>query len=193
MPAERITCHGYHIKIANSSILGPDYLSWVNNPDVTRYLEFKGSKPAISLADLHEYLISFENNTDKYLFSFHDHSGTHIGNVSIHSINSVNCTFDMGYLIGNQDYWNSPAGEHCLACAFDFAFLSLGLRKHFGAIVVNNKPALFAARQVGINFYGRQNDKNLIDGIPCDAVLTELDLPSWLYNRERYFGQDAHQ
>ena len=193
MLPESTTCDGYYIKTANLSILGPDYLSWVNNFDVTRYLEFNGTKSAISLVDLREYLISFENNAHKYLFSFHDCNDLHIGNISIHSINPVNRTFDMGYLIGNQEYWNTPAAEHCLACAFDFAFFSLGLRKHFGAIVVNNKSALFAARKVGINFYGRQSDKNLIDGVPCDALLTELDLSSWLYNRERYFGQDAHQ
>src|SRR3972149_1107027 len=85
------------------SDIGDEYLSWVNNPEVTRYLET--GKAPVSLPDLHRYLERFQNSKTDFIFAIVDkRSGRFIGNVTLNRINWTHRTADTGLMIGRMEF-----------------------------------------------------------------------------------------
>jgi [ribosomal protein S5]-alanine N-acetyltransferase len=182
---DSVSIFGYQIRPLQVIDVSKNYLQWFKDPEVTRFLEINKTKNDVnSLNDLITYVKKFENNKD-YLFGIFD-KDKHVGNITINSINFQRGTFDMGYLIGDKDYWGLRAGEAGLVSGLRFAFDELGLRKIFGGIYSTNRTARFLSKKIGFTQEARLIEKGFVDGRLDDVIIYTMTKERWNGLKKKY-------
>ena len=158
-----------YLRPLDESDIGEEYLSWLNDPDVTRYLE-TGKSP-VSLSDLQKYLERFQNSTTDFIFAIVDKtSGKHIGNVTLNHVNRTHQTTDTGLMIGRKEFWGKGYAFEAWSLTLGYAFERLGLRKIIAGAVAGNLPSIHVLKKLGFKIEGTLRQEFLVDGEYRDAV-----------------------
>jgi len=93
---KRVTLVNFSIKNINS-----EYLSWLNDVEVTQYSELRHIKQDLKTATDYIKRVQDLNNN---IFSIIASNGKHIGNITLR-FDNYNLNVDFSILIGNKDYW----------------------------------------------------------------------------------------
>ena len=179
------TKSGYGLRQFVLKDINKQYLGWINSSEVMRYSE------NISLDHTKEsakkYLNQKIKSENEYFFSVMDlNKSISIGSLTIYIESKIDKTFDMGYVIGDKNYWGKNAGTNAIALGFEFCFNYLKLRKHFGGITSTNLMARLAAKKLGIREYAKMKDKRIMDNLLIDIVLVEFDSQDWENIKKNY-------
>ena len=154
--------------IADSDV-GEEYLSLLNDPQVTRYLE-TGNSPA-TLASLQDYLKRFEGSSTDLIFAIVDReSEKHIGNVTLNHISPVHLTAATGLMIGRKEFWGKGIALEAWSLIIDYAFQHLGLRKVVAGAVANHEASVKTLMKLGFQVEGTFRKEVLADGEYCDKL-----------------------
>jgi [ribosomal protein S5]-alanine N-acetyltransferase len=185
---DNVSIFGFRIKPLHLGDVSEKYLQWFQDPEVTRFLEVNKDKNDVSsLNDLIDYIKTFHDQNHHYLFGIFDEvENKHVGNITINSISFVRGTFDIGYVIGDKDYWGSRAGEAGVTSGLRFAFDELGLRKIFGSIYSTNLPARFLSKKIGFIEEARLTDRGFVDGKLDDAIIFTISNERWDELKKKY-------
>ena len=152
-----------YLRPLEESDIGEDYVGWLNDFDVTRYLE-TGVFPSTA-ESIRQYLDRFQDSTTDIIFAIVDcETGQHIGNVTLNRIDWVHRTADTGLMIGRKEFWGKGYATEAWSLVVGHAFQRLGLRKITAGVVDDNKASLTALQKVGFQIEGR-----LRDGVWCDG------------------------
>jgi len=82
----------------------------------------------------------FFDQKSRFLFGVFDNtSDLHIGNLTL-DIRLHNVAY-FGYLIGEKNYWGTPAATEAICLILDFSFNFMKVRKVWGGIYKSNLPA----------------------------------------------------
>ncbi len=147
---DRVTLIGsfFMLRELNSSDADDEYLSWLRDPEVNKFLTVRHNVP--NLEELQDFISSFDR-VSKILWGIFDrHSNKKIGTISIH-IDSVNHRAYYGYMIGNRDYWGTKAGVTAIALMLDFTFNIQGVVKVWGCANVRNLGSIFNFKKLGFS------------------------------------------
>lgn len=106
---------------------GP-YLSWMNDEEITRYLESRFRK--YSEDDLAAFIDQANSDPDVVLCGmFRRADGQHIGNIKLGPINHHHRRSDMGLIVGNKSCWGQGYGREAILAVTFHAFSALRLHK----------------------------------------------------------------
>ena len=146
---EKLAFKNYYIQKMTVEDVCADYLNWINDPEVNEFLE---SKYTIwTIESLKNYVKSFENTNEKFLFSIHDGvSGKYIGNGSISSVNYNTEVFYFGLFVGDKSYWGKNAAFEVSMLLLRFGFEELNMRKVFGGAYANQLASRFVLKRIGM-------------------------------------------
>ncbi len=104
------------------------YLSWLNDPEVNRFLETRFSSQNIET--IAEFVRKTNSTVDSYLCAIiHRESGQHIGNIKVGPIHPFYRRADISYFVGDRSVWGQGCGSEAVALMTRFAFRDLGVRK----------------------------------------------------------------
>jgi ribosomal-protein-alanine N-acetyltransferase len=133
-----IICERLILKNLDESDVTEKYLSWMNDKEVLKYLEVKYSPPT-SISDL-KVFINNVNADDKNLFLgiFLKENLHHIGNVKLGSINTFHKRADIGFIIGNSQYWGMGLASEAIKGVSDYAFKNMDIKKLTAGCYENN-------------------------------------------------------
>ena len=124
------------------------YLGWLNDPEVTQYLEV--GKAPVTILEVRKYVERFRNNTSDRLFAIvHRQSQQHIGNVTLNDIDHSNGTANTGLMIGEKSYWGKGYSFEVWSLVLEYAFRELALRKVLAGAVVGNAPSIRTLEKLG--------------------------------------------
>ena len=102
-----------------------NYVRWMNDPDINQYLESRFYTQTIESTKAFIRSVTNDNN---YQFGiFVKDTEKHIGNIKIGGINLYHKFADIGFLIGEKDYWGKGIASEAVKLATDYAFNSLKL------------------------------------------------------------------
>lgn len=152
-----------YLRLLDESDIGEEYLSWLNDHEVIRYLE-TGKFP-VTLADLREYVKRFENRTTDLIFAIIDSdSDQHIGNVTLNHINWIHRTADTGIMIGRKEFWGKGYGFEAWSLLIEYAFNRLGLRKIIAGAFADHGASVNVLKKLGFKEEGILRRQALVDG-----------------------------
>jgi RimJ/RimL family protein N-acetyltransferase len=155
------------------------YLSWLQDKEVTEFLEIRYHK--FELDDLYDYIDSFVDNPNKYLFGVFDtENDNHIGNATLYNIKYPGKTFDLGLLIGEKDYWGKNPGLYTVLMLMKYAFEVLNLRKFVGGCYSEAIKSRFILKRILCEQEARIRQMFLYNDQFVDQIIYTLD-------HERYF------
>ena len=152
-----------------ASDVSEEYLEWLNDPEVTRYLEVgaRRSTPRTVRA----YLQRFHRSRTDFIFAVIERqSGRHIGNVTINRIHPVHGTADTGLMIGRKDLWGQGYASEAWSLVLHHAFGDLGVRKIVATVVAENGRSLGALKTLGFQVEGVCRQERRVDGAYRDVV-----------------------
>jgi RimJ/RimL family protein N-acetyltransferase len=143
------------------------YLSWLHDPDVTRYME-AGRFPT-TLDDLRAYYDAHQP-PDHVLWAIETvSSGTHIGNLTL-DFDWVHRRAELGIMVGERGLWGQGFGPEAVRLAVRWAFTRLNLRKVGLGVLAVNAGAIRAYEKAGLHEEGRLREHAFCEGQYVDVV-----------------------
>lgn len=148
-----------------------NYLSWLNDPEITRYLEVRFAAPA-TLESLQEFVQNTRKSpNDLMLGIFLRESGQHVGNIKLGPINSQHGTAEIGLLIGDRAEWGKGHAAAAISLISAYAFTVLGLSKLTAGCYAPNVGSTKAFLKAGFVQEGTRFSQWKTDDGRCDGVL----------------------
>lgn len=130
------------------------YLSWLNDKEVTRYLECRFSRT--TKKDLKHYYQKIKKSRINKMFAIITKKGNnYIGNIKLGNINFRHKYADLGIMIGEKKYWGKGYGKEACGLLLGHAFNQLNLHKVILGIYANHRQAIKAYQKVGFKIEGR--------------------------------------
>ena len=144
-----------------------EYVSWMNDPDVNKYLE-SGSNYTVNLLD--DFLKNVEQN-DIYFWAIHlKKNGKHIGNIKIDPISTNNLIGEYGILIGDKGQWGKGYAAEASIAIVRFCFETIGLRKVTLGVVAENAAAVRLYKKIGFEQEGFYKGHSCCHGKHFDVI-----------------------
>jgi RimJ/RimL family protein N-acetyltransferase len=152
------------------------YLSWLNDPEVYRWLETRGSQ---TMPKLQKYIQQqVKNKTYMWAIKVKS-SSTHIGNIKIDPINKIHSLGEFGILMGDKTEWGKGyAREASLEIMNYFFKKKQPLRKITLGVVDQNKAAVKLYKNLGFGIEGIYKDHVCYDG-SFYTILRMAKFNSW--------------
>jgi [ribosomal protein S5]-alanine N-acetyltransferase len=158
------------LRLLSPDSVSPNYLQWLADPDVNRFLENRWRCP--TLTDVTAFVTSMNDSPTDFLFGiFLDDK--HIGNIKIGGIHWVHRYGDVGLLIGDRTCWGKGYATQAIQLASNYAWQQLNLRKLTAGIYANNVGSSKAFAKAGYREVGRLHQHRLSDGQWVDEILVE--------------------
>ena len=159
----------FYLRVLCRKDLNKKYLSWLNDKEITQYLE--NPKKKYTKKDLLNYYNEI-NYSKKIIFAILDKKNhKHIGNVGLNPIDEKNKKTGLGGLIGEKKYWGSLAFTESMELLIDYAFEVRKFIKIESGVYENNAPCIIASKKVGFKLEGIRKKNAIINGKACDTYL----------------------
>jgi [ribosomal protein S5]-alanine N-acetyltransferase len=156
------------------------YLSWVNDPTVTENLNIGTHRLAHS--DLVRYV---EDSPKKGRYNYAiitKNSNQHIGNSSIYLIDQVKSKFQLGYFIGEKNFWGGHYSSMTIFNLLKIGFIKMRLEKCTGYVHEKNTKARMTNKFLGYKEIKKTTKFKIKDNI-TDIEL-EITKKDWLRTKE---------
>jgi RimJ/RimL family protein N-acetyltransferase len=160
--------------------LSQDYVDWLNDPEVYRYLETGGN---YTLDMLNEYLHEIEKK-DILFWAIHlKENDLHIGNIKIDPVNHRHGTAEYGIMLGRKSEWGKGYAKEATLAIIDYCFRIFGLRKITLGVVADNKAAYNLYQSIGFEIEGICKKDGIYDGKYCDGIRMGIFNPDFHYEQ----------
>lgn len=159
-----------YLREVRPSDVNATYYRWMNDPEVTRYLESRYyPQPAEKITEFVEGMLGNRNHV---FFAIVLKDGDrHIGNIKLGNINWIHRTADVGLLIGEKDCWGKGYASEAIRLITEYAFGTLNLRKLVAGCYDVNGGSAKAFLKVGWAEEGRRKAQYFCDGAYRDEIL----------------------
>ena len=155
-----------------------DYIGWLNDPDVTRYLETGRSRS--TRESVQRYLARFWHGDTDYLFAIMDRAtDRHIGTVTLNNMHRHHRTANTGLMIGCKDYWGKGYAFNAWTLLLSHAFEQWGLHKVTAGVLRGNVACQRVLQKLGFQLEGTLRQQHLVEGVYHDALKFGLLSEEW--------------
>ncbi|MGE3540907.1 MAG: GNAT family N-acetyltransferase [Candidatus Tectimicrobiota bacterium] len=179
MPAQQYFLQSarLYLREVRPSDVTDTYYRWMNDPEVTRYLESRFTPYARE--GLREYVLGKLGDRDNVFLAIILHEGErHIGNIKLGPIHWIHRYADIGLLIGEKDCWGQGYATEAIQLVVEYAFNTLNLHKLTAGCYALNAGSLHAFRKVGFLVEGTRLQHFYYDGSYIDEILLGLVNPA---------------
>ncbi len=172
----------FYLKRLRVEDISDTYLNWLNDPEVIRFVQVRFKRR--DRKSVEAFVADFDH-IDNFIFAIHAAGNDdYIGNVTLRA-DPVHLFANMGYLIGDKDYWGSGAALETCRLIADFAFFERGLRKIIDCTTENHIASNFNFRRLGFSYEGKIPDLYWSEGEYRAAVYWSMTAERWAEIRER--------
>ncbi len=151
-----------YLRILTPNDVDENYVNWLNDPEVTKYLETKSA----TLEALKKYVEEKYNSTSCLFFGIYDKSNDfHIGNVKLEPIDFEKKSAILGTLIGEKSYWGKGIAKEVYRILLKYYFNELNMEVVEAGIYDDAIGAIKAVQSVGfkkVKEFGKYSRYRLI-------------------------------
>ena len=159
--------------------LSKDYVAWLNDPDVYKFLETRGN---YTFDKLKRFLKECEL-TPKLFWAIHLKSNNlHIGNIKIDPINVNHSIGEYGIMMGRKTEWGKGYAKEATERVIDFSFNEIKLRKITLGVVADNTVAVNLYRKLKFKDEGLYKNHVFYDNKYYDVIRMAIFNPSFSYD-----------
>jgi [ribosomal protein S5]-alanine N-acetyltransferase len=145
------------------------YLSWLNDPEVTRYME-TGTFPTTA-RDLEKFYDEVTGTRNQVILAVADKkSGQHIGNVKLGPIHWIHRCATFGIMIGDKRFWGKGVGLEATRLMVEYGFNRLNLRRIDLGVFADHDAAVRCYEKVGFKAEGHMRENLFQEGKYVDRL-----------------------
>lgn len=153
--------------------LNARYLSWLNDPEVTRYME-TGTFPTTA-RDLEKFYDEVTGTRNQVILAVADKkSGQHIGNVKLGPIHWIHRCATFGIMIGDKKFWGRGVGLEATRLMVEYGFDRLNLQRIDLGVFAEHDAAVRCYEKAGFKVEGRMRESLFQDGKYVDRLWMAL-------------------
>ena len=163
LPKRRIRIEGERVALRPLTLehATEAYASWINDPEVNRYLDTHST----TVPKLRAYIGKFlEHDSALLLGIFWKENGAHIGNVKLEPIRWEEGDAMLGMIVGDKAYWGRGVATEATDLVTAYAFRALCLRSVFLGVHPAHAAAIRVYEKCGFAF--ERIEKDAIN--PCN-------------------------
>jgi RimJ/RimL family protein N-acetyltransferase len=146
-----------HLRALMEQDLTANYLQWLNDEEVCRnnsHAVFPNTE-----AKMKAYYNSLQNQQrDVVLAIIHTATGTHIGNVSLQSINWISRNAEFAILVGDKNFWGKGYGEEAAQLIVAYGFNRLNLHRIYCGTIQGNEGMIKLAAKLKMKEEGKRRE-----------------------------------
>jgi len=147
--------------------LSMKYVSWLNNPQVNKYLESGGD---YTFEKLESFLKEQEQKGILFWAIVTKISKKHIGNIKIDPIDVENNSGEYGIMMGDTDEWGKGYAKEASLAVINYCFNQLGFSKITLGVLEQNIAALKLYENLGFQQESITHDYGIYDGEMCNSI-----------------------
>lgn len=171
--SKKIVGSRVYLYTLDSNTVSEKYISWLNQPDVNRYLELRFLKN--DRQSTVAYVEEMSSSSENYFFGIYlSNSGTHIGNIKLGPIDFNHLSATIGIMIGDGNFWGQGYATEAIELLKEFAFKRLNLLKLNAGCYSSNVGSTKAFLKAGFSQEGLQKSQVICDGARSDVILYGL-------------------
>jgi len=161
----------------------PVYMRWFADRAVTRYML---TRYPTSLRKQEEWIEQMASSSDEVLWAMvRAGGGDLIGNLGLHRIVWPHAHVELGYVIGERDYWGKGHATEAVKLATAYAFLELGLHKVWARVIVQNEGSRRTLERNGYQPCGLFRQDRYLEGRWHDLAVFEILREEWDTRQEK--------
>jgi len=169
-PGRVIETKRLYLRQVSSSDVGEQYHSWLNDPEVTQYLEIRHSPQ--SMEEISEFVTAMAKNRNiLFLAICLKKIREHIGNIKLGPINPIHRFAEVSLLIGNKHCWKKGYASEAITALAEFAFGTLNLNRLFAGFYDENIGSIKAFKNSGFKKEGVFRKMRYFNGRYVDQVM----------------------
>ncbi|MDA7441038.1 GNAT family N-acetyltransferase [Candidatus Pseudothioglobus singularis] len=165
--SKKVTIDNFNIENINA-----EYLSWLNDHDVTRYSELRHVKQDYKSAA--EYISRVYELNNK-IFSILAANGEHIGNITLR-FDNYNLNVDFSILIGNKDYWGKGYARYALNEVLDWLRQDTNMKYITAGTMKLNIPMIKVFKSLGFDLDGARKNYFKFGNSRVDLLLFKKEI-----------------
>ena len=178
MKASIIESQRLILRPLNLSHLSNNYVSWLNDFEVSKYIISAGD---YNYKKLEKYLEDIEKK-DIYFWAIHlKTNNKHIGNIKIDPINTKHGLGQYGIMLGDKSEWSKGFAKESSLAIIDFCFNELRLRKITLEVIVDNNVAFKLYKKIGFVVEGLRKNQEFHNNTFCDSCIMAIFNPEYSY------------
>jgi ribosomal-protein-alanine N-acetyltransferase len=160
--------------------LSQDYVDWLNDPEVFKYLETGGNYSLDMLAD---FLKQVEKQNIYFWAIRLKETKRHIGNIKIDPISIRNSNGEYGIMMGDRESWGKGYAYEASKRIIDYFFQEdLLLMKITLGVVANNVAAHKLYLKLGFKEEGCYHSHSIHNGEYLDVIRMAIFNPAFFSN-----------
>lgn len=149
------------------------YLHWFHDEEVCRYNSHH--RFPMSAEALHAYVQSVMVSKDSIVLAIIDKvTRTHVGNISLQSIDWIARSAELAILIGEKDFWGKGIGREASALLITHGFDQLDLNRIWMGTMEENAGMLKIAEKLGFLREGVLREANYKNGAFSNGIILGL-------------------
>jgi len=162
-----------NLRKVKESDAGGNYYRWMNDSEVTRFLE--NGVQRYSIESLREYIKEKNKNSSNLFLAIIIKDGKqHIGNIKLGPINWVHRYGDIGIIIGEKDQWSKGYATEAVSLVVKYAFDKLNLHKITAGCTKLNSGSMKAFQKNGFEIEGVREKHFFWQGKYINGILFGL-------------------
>lgn len=123
-----------------------DYVGWINDPEISMYLETRGNYTK----ELLELYIKEQYKNEAFFWAIHlKNSNKHIGNIKIDPIDDKLYSGEYGILMGDHSNWGKGYAKEASIRIIKYCFIELKLAKITLGVIQDNFNAVKLYEKIG--------------------------------------------
>ena len=156
--------------------ISESYLSWINDPEVYKYLETRGN---YSMGMLKDYVDEqYKNNI--YFWAIHlKDSNKHIGNIKIDPIDLENNSGEYGILMGDKLSWGKGYAKESSLRIIAYCFNKLKLSEITLGVIEDNINAVSLYKNIGFKINEVKKDIGVYNNNLCNSIRMSLHVENF--------------
>lgn len=167
MKAKEIYTKRLILKPLTLNHLSNDYVGWMNDSDVNKYLESGGD---YTINKLKKFLIEQEEK-DILFWAIHiKQSNKHIGIIKIDPIDESTVSGEYGILIGDKTEWGKGYAKEASNAVVDYCFKEIGLNEITLGVINSNISAVKLYENMGFIRINEIDNHKLYNGKVCKTI-----------------------
>lgn len=127
------------------------YLNWLRDESINQFLEARFDP--YSRSSLRNFIKNIIEAKNTLFYAIYSLDGIHIGNIKLGPINEHHKYADIGFLIGDKNFYRKGIATEALKKVCNYAF-SLGVEKITASTYENNLASIATLKKVGFSIEG---------------------------------------
>lgn len=158
-----------YLRALSVSDVEGNYRMWLNDKEIVQF-NSHGRFP-MTIENLLTYINSTSNSTNTLVLAIIDvNTKSHIGNISLQSINWIDRNAEIAFLLGEKSFWGKGIMQEAGFLLLDHAFKVLNLHRVYCGTSEENKGMQKLAKKLGMVQEGIRKEAIFKNGMYYDII-----------------------